>query len=235
MPFTSLGLLPELTRALADRNYVEPTPVQARVIPEVSGGPRRARRRTDRHCKTAGFTLPILQRLHAAGRQSQTPRALILVPTRELAAQVTDSIKSYGKYLRLRTVVIIGGVSIRPQIDALRQGADIVVATPGRLLDHAQERTIDLSKVEVPGAGRGRSHARHGLHRRHSPRHQAAAAPAQNLLFSATYNEDIRGSRRACCTTRSKSRWPAAMPPSSWSSSRCSASPRATSARCSRT
>src|ERR1044072_3808057 len=149
MPFNALGLLPELTRALADRNYLEPTPVQARVIPEILAGRDILAGAQTGTGKTAGFALPLLQRLHAQENPSRAPRALILVPTRELAAQVAESIKTYGKYLRLRTTLIFGGVSINPQIEALRRGCDIVVATPGRLLDHAQQGTVDLKHVEI--------------------------------------------------------------------------------------
>jgi len=149
MPFTSLGLLPELTRALADRGYAEPTPVQARVIPEILAGRDILAGAQTGTGKTAGFTLPILQRLHGTAHPPKAPRALVLVPTRELAAQVNESVRAYGKYLRLRTQVIFGGVGIGPQIDGLRRGTDIVVATPGRLLDHAQQGTIDLSHVQV--------------------------------------------------------------------------------------
>src|SRR5690606_24032022 len=147
MPFSALGLMPELTRALTERGYDAPTPVQARVIPEILAGRDVLAGAQTGTGKTAGFTLPILQRLQ--GERNPRPRALILVPTRELAAQVHDSILAYGKYLRLRSMVVFGGVSINPQIDGLRRGVDILVATPGRLLDHAQQRTVDLSQVEV--------------------------------------------------------------------------------------
>ena len=149
MPFTALGLMPELTRALADRNYTVPTPVQARVIPEILAGRDILAGSQTGTGKTAGFTLPVLQLLNALENPGRSPRAVVLVPTRELAAQVADSIKSYGKYLRLRTLVIFGGVSINPQIDALHRGADILVATPGRLLDHARQGNVDLKQVEV--------------------------------------------------------------------------------------
>src|SRR5687768_10741971 len=149
MPFASLGLDPELVRALADRQYSQPTPVQARVIPEILAGRDILAGAQTGTGKTAGFTLPILQRLSAATDRSRAPRALILVPTRELAAQVNDSVRAYGKYLRLRTLVVFGGVGIKPQIDALRQGADILTATPGRLLDLAQQGAVDLSHIQI--------------------------------------------------------------------------------------
>ena len=99
--------------------------------------------------KTAGFTLPILQRLAVSDRQSKAPRALVLTPTRELALQVAESVREYGRYLSLRSSVIFGGVSINPQIDSLARGTDIIIATPGRLLDHCQQRTVDLIHIEV--------------------------------------------------------------------------------------
>ncbi|HKE94125.1 MAG TPA: DEAD/DEAH box helicase, partial [Povalibacter sp.] len=141
--------MPELTRALADRNYTEPTPVQARVIPEILAGRDILAGAQTGTGKTAGFTLPLLQRLHPLQNPPRSPRAVVLVPTRELAAQVADSVKSYGKYLRLRTLVIFGGVSEKPQIEALRAGCDLLVATPGRLLDLAQQRVLDLRAVRT--------------------------------------------------------------------------------------
>src|SRR4051812_22264445 len=146
MPFAALGLIPELTRALADRGYTEPTPVQARVIPEILAGRDILAGAQTGTGKTAGFTLPLLQLLNESA-SIKAPRALVLVPTRELAAQVAESVKSYGKHLQLKTALVFGGVSINPQIDALRRGCDILVATPGRLLDHAQQRTVNLSHV----------------------------------------------------------------------------------------
>jgi ATP-dependent RNA helicase RhlE len=193
MPFAALGLLPELTRALADRDYSQPTPVQARVIPEILRGRDILAGSQTGTGKTAGFTLPILQRLHAtAGGTSPAPRALILVPTRELAAQVSESIKSYGKYLRLRTLVVFGGVSINPQIEALRRGADILVATPGRLLDHAQQRTVNLSNIEVLVLDEADRMLDMGFIADIRRVLRLLPPRRQNLLFSATYTDDIR-------------------------------------------
>lgn len=192
MPFASLGLAPELVRALADRNYVAPTPVQARVIPEILAGRDILAGSQTGTGKTAGFTLPLLQKLSVASRTSNSPRALILVPTRELAAQVGDSVRSYGKYLRLRTQVIFGGVGLHPQIEALRRGTDILVATPGRLLDHAQQghvRLDDIQMLVLDEADRmldmGFIHDIRRVIRLLPPRRQ-------NLMFSATYSSDIR-------------------------------------------
>jgi ATP-dependent RNA helicase RhlE len=192
MPFASLGLMPELTRALADRNYLEPTPVQARVIPEILAGRDILAGAQTGTGKTAGFTLPLLQRLNAVEQPSRFPRALILVPTRELASQVSESIKSYGKYLRLRTLVIFGGVSIRPQVEALRRGADIIVATPGRLLDHAQMRNIDLSHVEMLVLDEADRMLDMGFINDIRRVIRLLPPRRQNMLFSATYSDDMR-------------------------------------------
>jgi ATP-dependent RNA helicase RhlE len=192
MPFTALGLIPELTRALADRGYVEPTPVQARVIPEILAGRDVLAGAQTGTGKTAGFTLPLLQRLQGTAPSRGAPRVLILVPTRELAAQVNESIASYGKYLKQRSVVIFGGVSINPQIDALRRGTDILVATPGRLLDHVQQHNVDLSRIEIFVLDEADRMLDMGfiadIRRviRHLPKKR------QNLLFSATYSEEMR-------------------------------------------
>ncbi|MBB6092952.1 ATP-dependent RNA helicase RhlE [Povalibacter uvarum] len=192
MPFASLGLLPELTRALADRNYTQPTPVQARVIPEILAGRDILAGSQTGTGKTAGFTLPLLQRLHAAQNPSRSPRAVVLVPTRELAAQVADSIKSYGKYLNLRTLTIFGGVSINPQIDALRRGADILVATPGRLLDHAGQGNVDLKQVQVLVLDEADRMLDMGFIADIRRVIKLLPSQRQNLLFSATYSDDIR-------------------------------------------
>jgi ATP-dependent RNA helicase RhlE len=200
MPFTALGLLPELRRALADRGYTEPTPVQARVVPEILAGRDILAGAQTGTGKTAGFTLPILQRLHAdahplpheAAQPRKAPRALILVPTRELAAQVHESIRSYGKYLRLRTFVIFGGVGINPQIDGLRRGTDILVATPGRLLDHASQGTVDLSAVQILVLDEADRMLDMGFIADIRRVLKLLPKRRQNLMFSATYSDDIR-------------------------------------------
>jgi len=191
MPFAALGLKPELTRALADRGYTEPTPVQTRVIPEILAGRDILAGAQTGTGKTAGFTLPILQQLNTAP-PARAPRALILAPTRELAAQVAESIKSYGKYLRLRTLVVFGGVGIHPQIEALRRGVDILVATPGRLLDHAQQRTIDLSQVEIFVLDEADRMLDMGFIADIRRVIKLLPPRRQNLMFSATYSDDIR-------------------------------------------
>jgi ATP-dependent RNA helicase RhlE len=193
MSFDSLGLKPELLRALADRGYTTPTPVQARAIPEVLAGRDLLAGAQTGTGKTAGFTLPILQRLSdAVPGKKRFPRALILVPTRELAAQVADNVRTYGKHLSIRTSVVFGGVNINPQIDELNRGTDILVATPGRLLDHAQQGTVDLDYVEVLVLDEADRMLDMGFI--HDIKRVLRLLPAkrQNLMFSATYSDDIR-------------------------------------------
>ena len=195
--FESLGLSAELLRAVAEQGYTEPTPIQAQAIPIVLSGRDLLGAAQTGTGKTAGFTLPLLQRLATAGNASASParhpvRALILVPTRELAAQVKDSVRGYGRFLKLRTTVIFGGVGFNPQADELRRGVDVVVATPGRLLDHVQQRTIDLRQVEILVL----DEADRMLDMGFIPdiRRILALLPAkrQNLLFSATFPDEIR-------------------------------------------
>lgn len=192
MPFTALGLMPELTRALADRGYSEPTPVQTRVIPEILAGRDILAGAQTGTGKTAGFALPILQLLNSNAHPPKAPRALVLVPTRELAAQVNESVRTYGKHLRLRTQVVFGGVGIHPQIDGLRRGTDILVATPGRLLDHAQQRTVDLSKIEILVLDEADRMLDMGFIADIRRVIKLLPPRRQNLMFSATYHDDIR-------------------------------------------
>ena len=151
MLFEQLGLSAELLRAVEDQGYREATPVQQQAIPLILEGQDVLAGAQTGTGKTAGFTLPLLQRLQAShtGGQRRQVRALILTPTRELAAQVAESVNNYGRHLPFKTTIIFGGVSINPQISKLRKGIDIVVATPGRLLDHIRQQTIDLSCVEM--------------------------------------------------------------------------------------
>ena len=150
MSFDSLGLAPALLRALAEYGYTEPTPIQAAAIPPALQGQDLLAAAQTGTGKTAAFALPLLQKLSTAGQtMTRRPRALILTPTRELAAQIHDNIRSYSKYVQVSSTTIFGGVSMGPQINALRRGVDIVIATPGRLLDHMQQRTLDLSAVET--------------------------------------------------------------------------------------
>jgi ATP-dependent RNA helicase RhlE len=151
MTFRDLGLSTELLHAVTDQGYTEPTPIQQQAIPAILNGQDVFASAQTGTGKTASFTLPLLQRLNISNSNKlhRTPRALILTPTRELAAQVGDSVKLYGKYLSLRSTVVYGGVGIGPQIQMLRRGVDILVATPGRLLDHLGQKTLDLSQVEI--------------------------------------------------------------------------------------
>ncbi|SHJ37900.1 ATP-dependent RNA helicase RhlE [Malonomonas rubra DSM 5091] len=194
MTFNDLGLATELLRAVSEQGYSQPTPIQSQAIPVVlKGGDLLAGAQTGTG-KTAGFTLPLLQRLHAAQPQSakRSVRALVLTPTRELAAQVGESISAYGKFLPLRSSVIFGGVSIRPQIDRLRQGIDVLVATPGRLLDHVNQKTLDLSQVEILVLDEADRMLDMGFIR--DIRKILALLPKkrQNLLFSATFSNEIK-------------------------------------------
>ena len=193
--FAALGLADSIVRAVHDAGYSIPTPIQTQAIPVVlDGGDLLAAAQTGTG-KTAGFTLPILHRLatskpgqHRAGR----PRCLILTPTRELAAQVHESVETYGKYLDLRSLVMFGGVNINPQIAALRKPLDILVATPGRLLDHVGQRTVDLGGVEILVLDEADRMLDMGFIR--DIRKVIALLPKQrqNLLFSATFSEEIR-------------------------------------------
>ena len=198
MPFSALGLTAELVRAVSDQGYTEPTPVQAEAIPIILAGRDVLAGAQTGTGKTAGFTLPMLQRLSAtplpAGKRPV--RALILTPTRELAAQVGESVSTYGKYLKLKSTIIFGGVGINPQISALRNGVDILIATPGRLLDHIGQRNVDLSQVEILILDEADRMLDMGFIRDIRkilallPKHGAGGR--QNLLFSATFSEEIK-------------------------------------------
>ncbi len=195
MSFDTLGLSAELLRAVQEQGYTQPTPIQLRGIPSVLEGRDLLAAAQTGTGKTAAFALPLLQKL--AGEQPnprgpRTPRALVLVPTRELAAQVGESFQYYGRHLHQRTILIFGGVSPRPQVDALRQGVDIVVATPGRLLDHANERAIDLRNIQYLVLDEADRMLDMGFIR--DIRRVLALLPAtrQNLLFSATFSDEIR-------------------------------------------
>jgi ATP-dependent RNA helicase RhlE len=152
MSFDALGLSDALLKAVADQGYTTPTPIQAKAIPPILAGKDVLAGAQTGTGKTAGFSLPLLQRLMENADLKLKPRkirALVLVPTRELAAQVQESLVTYGKYLPLQTQVIIGGASINTQIRLLRHGCDIMVATPGRLMDHIGQKNINLSAIEI--------------------------------------------------------------------------------------
>ncbi|GAB2798175.1 DEAD/DEAH box helicase [Halomonas shantousis] len=193
MSFSELGLSAELLRAIEAQGYTTPTPIQRQAIPVVlKGGDLLASAQTGTG-KTAGFTLPMLQRLSGGARpRARQVRALVLTPTRELAAQVGDSVQTYGQNLPLRSLVIFGGVGAQPQIDALKSGVDILVATPGRLLDLQQQRHVDLSQVEILVLDEADRMLDMGFIR--DIRRILTLLPArrQNLLFSATFSTEIQ-------------------------------------------
>lgn len=197
MSFEQLGLSADLLRAISDQGYTKPTPIQEQAIPvilegnDVMGG---AQTGTG---KTASFILPMLRRLETHANSSMSPakhpiRALILVPTRELAMQVYVSVKTYGKYLTLRSTVIYGGVSIDAQIDTVRSGIEILVATPGRLLDHLQQKTLILSKVEILVLDEADRMLDMGFLPDIKQIIQLLPERRQNLMFSATFSEEIK-------------------------------------------
>ncbi len=197
MQFTDLGLAEPLLRAVREHGYETPTPIQAQAIPQVlEGGDLLAGAQTGTG-KTAGFVLPMLQRLMAVpgkkdARGRVAIRCLILTPTRELAAQVEESVRTYGKYVPLTSMVMFGGVGMQPQIDRLRKGVDILVATPGRLLDHHGQRTLDLSHVEIFVLDEADRMLDMGFI--HDIKKVLAVLPAkkQSLLFSATFSDEIK-------------------------------------------
>jgi ATP-dependent RNA helicase RhlE len=193
--FSSLNLAQPLMRAIADAGYTTPTPVQAQAIPLVlAGGDLLAGAQTGTG-KTAGFTLPILHLLStkpAANPRPGRPRCLILVPTRELAAQVEESVQTYGKYLPMKSMVMYGGVNINPQMKTLRGQVDILVATPGRLLDHVGQKTLDLSAVEILVLDEADRMLDMGFIRDIKKILALLPRQRQNLLFSATFSDEIK-------------------------------------------
>lgn len=193
MSFKSLGLIEEIVRAITEKGYTSPTAVQLQAIPSVLEGNDLLVGSQTGTGKTAGFTLPLLHCLTKKPKTRQNAvRALILTPTRELAAQIRESVVSYGKYLPLKSTVIFGGVNIESQIRQLRSGVDIVIATPGRLLDHVSQKTIDLSQVEILVLDEADRMLDMGFI--HDIRRILALLPKkrQNLLFSATFSNEIK-------------------------------------------
>ncbi|WP_213132124.1 ATP-dependent RNA helicase RhlE [Citrobacter sp. FP75] len=195
MSFDSLGLNPDILRAVAEQGYREPTPIQQQAIPAVLEGRDLMASAQTGTGKTAGFTLPLLQHLishepHGKGRRPV--RALILTPTRELAAQIGENVRDYSKYLNIRSLVVFGGVSINPQMMKLRSGVDVLVATPGRLLDLEHQNAVKLDQVEILVLDEADRMLDMGFI--HDIRRVLAKLPAkrQNLLFSATFSDDIK-------------------------------------------
>ncbi len=197
MKFADLGLLPEILRAVEDAGYTEPTPIQAQAIPAVLAGRDVMGGAQTGTGKTAGFTLPMLHRIARHANASSSParhpvRCLILTPTRELAMQVHENVVTYSKHLPLRSVCVYGGVDIKPQTAELREGREIVVATPGRLLDHVQQKSVNFTQVEFVIL----DEADRMLDMGFIPdiRRILAMLPKerQSLLFSATFSEEIK-------------------------------------------
>ncbi|MBI3284531.1 MAG: DEAD/DEAH box helicase [Burkholderiales bacterium] len=196
--FSELGLSEYIVRAVSEQGYTSPTPIQQQAIPAVIGGGDLLAGAQTGTGKTAGFTLPILQRLSTSANAPKDTagrrpiRTLVLTPTRELAAQVEESVRTYGKYTNLTSGVIFGGVGINPQIKLLKHGVDILVATPGRLLDHHQQGTIDLRNIEILVLDEADRMLDMGFI--HDIKKVLAILPAkrQNLLFSATFSDEIK-------------------------------------------
>ena len=195
MPFVTLGLVADLARAVAAQGYAAPTPIQTQTIPVILAGRDVLATAQTGTGKTAAFTLPLLQRLQldpARAAPPGRPRALVLTPTRELAAQVADSVRVYGRHVAPRTALLVGGVSMNPQLDALRRRVDVLVATPGRLLDHLQQKTVTLAGVEIVVLDEADRMLDLGF--LPAIRRLLALLPKrrQTLLFSATFAEPIR-------------------------------------------
>ena len=204
MQFTELGLSPELLRAIGEQGYTTPTPIQAQAIPHVLAGRDLEALAQTGTGKTAAFVLPLIQRLTQPASTAidpntplqrithTAPRVLVLVPTRELAAQVLESVRTYGKHTGIRSLAVYGGVGINPQIQTLRRGIDILVATPGRLLDHLEQRTVDLSKVQTLVLDEADRMFDMGFINDIRKIIQRLPKQRQNLLFSATFAPEVR-------------------------------------------
>ena len=197
MSFSTLGLSDELIRAVTESGYTTPTPIQMQAIPAVLSGCDLLAGAQTGTGKTAAFVLPLLHRLSdksTKGPSDGRPpiRALILVPTRELAAQVEESVVTYGKYLKLSSMTMIGGVSINPQIKQLRSRVDILVATPGRLLDHVQQKTINLANIKILVLDEADRMLDMGFVRDIKKILALLPKNRQNLLFSATFSDEIK-------------------------------------------
>ena len=191
--FDQLSLCPQLRKAVAELGFTQPTPIQQQAIPVVLSGRDLLAAAQTGTGKTAAFGLPLLERLHASPRAgARVPRVLVLVPTRELATQVSESFRAFARHLPMRGAVIFGGVSPRPQLQALASGVDLIVATPGRLLDHLQSGAVDLSHIEALVLDEADRMLDMGFIQ--SMKRIIAALPTtrQTLLFSATLPEEIR-------------------------------------------
>ncbi|RJF99367.1 DEAD/DEAH box helicase [Noviherbaspirillum saxi] len=195
--FEDFGLSPDILRALADQGYIHPTPIQAEAIPIVLQGCDVMGAAQTGTGKTAGFSLPIIQLLLAHASTSASParhpvRALILTPTRELADQVADNVKAYSRHTPLRSTVVFGGVDMAPQTAALRSGVEIVIATPGRLLDHVQQKTLNLSQTQILVMDEADRMLDMGFLPDLQRIINMLPAQRQNLMFSATFSPEIK-------------------------------------------
>ncbi len=195
--FQDFGLADPISRALKEENYVTPTPIQAQTIPIALTGRDVVGIAQTGTGKTASFALPILHRLleNRVKPQPKTCRVLVLSPTRELSGQILESFNAYGRHMRLTSALAIGGVPMGRQVRSLMQGVDVMVATPGRLLDLVQSNGLKLSQRRVPRARRSRPHARHGLHQRHPQNRRQAAAQAPDPVLLGHHAEGHRRSR----------------------------------------
>ncbi|NBD95886.1 MAG: DEAD/DEAH box helicase [Gammaproteobacteria bacterium] len=191
MNFDSLGLKAELLRAVGEQGYTEPTPVQQKAIPVILQGRDIMASAQTGTGKTAAFTLPLLHRLSEQGGHQRQPRALILAPTRELAAQVNENLRAYGRHVKLRSLEIFGGVNINPQISKLQRGIDVLVATPGRLIDHMDRGTVDLSKIEFLVLDEADRMLDMGFRPAIDRIVKVLPQQRQTLLFSATFSKEI--------------------------------------------
>ncbi len=191
MPFHALGLGAKITQALADKGYVEPTPIQAKAIPVILSGRDLIGVAQTGTGKTAAFVLPLLERLSTSGPSERRMRALVIAPTRELVVQIEENIRAYGRHLQLRYATVFGGVGEQPQIQALRRGVDMVVATPGRLLDLMEQRHVNFSALQVLVLDEADRMLDMGF--LPAIRRVVAATPdeRQTLLFSATMSKEI--------------------------------------------
>ncbi|MFP5349390.1 MAG: DEAD/DEAH box helicase [Gammaproteobacteria bacterium] len=192
MTFSNLGLSAELLRAVTDQGYTAPTPIQAQAIPTILESRDLMATAQTGTGKTAAFTLPLLQRLSTSGSAKGRVRALVLVPTRELAAQVADAVRTYGRHLQLRCVQVYGGVNINPQFRELRGPVDILVATPGRLMDHMQRGSVNLSGVETLILDEADRMLDMGFMPAIERIVKQLPKNRQTLLFSATFSDSIR-------------------------------------------
>jgi len=197
MSFSSLGLSPDILRAVSDAGYTEPTPIQAQAIPVVLEGRDIMAGAQTGTGKTAAFTLPLLHRLTPYGNTSTSPamhpvRGLILTPTRELAIQVEESVRDYSRYVALRSAAVFGGVNIKPQIQTMQRGVEILVATPGRLLDLMQQKSVTLGKVDILVLDEADRMLDMGFILDIRKILSQLPAHRQNLLFSATFSNEIK-------------------------------------------